>query len=206
MHLGFNQEAVLLPNHSLHEKRQGGTQRTTTLSALLQVKANHPAATLGAFQLLQGIKEGLWWVWDGQRLQMELQTLTVQGNYSRIPASMYSTDIPKKKHNNQHLNQARTLCSVTSLLSVIPTVHRLYLSCVYVIINNIWHNVGHGGHITPKKSQSQKPYTTFDTITRKINQIQWEMHRHKMQDVDQDSFFFNRISFILSLNCTGNGE
>lgn len=40
-------------------EKTGGTRRTTTLSALLQVKANHSPATLGAFQLPQGIIEGL---------------------------------------------------------------------------------------------------------------------------------------------------
>ncbi len=74
----------------------GGTRRTTTLSALLQVKANHSPATLGAFQLPQGIIEGLRW---GGQLQMVQQMATVQGNYSRIPASIYNTGMPKKASN-----------------------------------------------------------------------------------------------------------
>lgn len=110
-------------------EKTGGTQRTTTLSALLQVKANHSSAILGAFQLPQGMIEGL--RWEGQLLQMVPQTPTVQGNYSWIPASIYSTGMPKKA-SNQHLNQASlpwnvrkprkhwTLCSATSLSPPVP--------------------------------------------------------------------------------------
>ena len=49
------------------------------------------SAALGAFHLPQGIIGGLWW--GRQLLQMEPQTLPVQGNYSRIPASRHA---PKK--------------------------------------------------------------------------------------------------------------
>lgn len=75
-------------------EKTGGTQRTTTLSALFQVKANRSFAILGGFQLPQGIKVGLWW--GRQLLQMVQQMLTIQRNYSQIPASIYSTDMPKK--------------------------------------------------------------------------------------------------------------
>lgn len=75
-------------------EKRGGTQRTTTLSALLQVKANRRSAILGAFQLPQGIIVGLWW--SRQLLQMVWQMLTIQGNYSWIPASLYGTEMPKE--------------------------------------------------------------------------------------------------------------
>lgn len=108
-------------------EKTGGTRRTTTLSALLQVKANHSPATLGAFQLPQGIIEGLrceegnCCKWCRRRRQFKETTVGF------LPA--YTVQACQKKASNQHLYQASlpwnvrkhwTLCSATSLSPPLP--------------------------------------------------------------------------------------